>query len=264
MKTTAPNIMVGTLTHNDQLHSRMAKAFFTHDTQKFNSYKTVQPGSLLANGYNQLWTRALNNRKALNLKYLAILHADIVPEDFWVDKLVDLAQKHDADVMSAIVPIKEATGVTSTAISSDDSFRRLTRLTQAQINSRYWPSTFDINTLRAAHQMNLLRDDVKISIPDDARLLVNTGCVVIRCDREWSSEAYFTIKDRIVTTLGGALQAEVEPEDWFFSRLVAELGGRVMATSEVKTEHIGSIPYISNKVWGDLVDGRGLFQSKHL
>jgi hypothetical protein len=256
------NVFLGTLTHNDHLHARMAKSFFLHATQQHNAIMHVQPGSLLAHSYNQMWCRAINNRAKLGLKWFAILHADIVPENFWLDKLIAIAEKYQADLVSAIVPIKEASGVTSTAISGVDPFTRLTRLTQDQINSKLWPKTFDIDILRAFMNSpkNEFYEEYCFDIADDARLLVNTGCFVCRLDKPWCSNVEFTINDRIDQIPGGALIAQVEPEDWYFSRRVAELGGRVMATREVITEHIGSIPYVSDKIWGNTLDKMGHYQ----
>lgn len=255
------SVFLCSITHNELLHNRMAKQFFNYATQKYDCLRSVQPGSLLANSYNTLWCRAINNRSKLNLKWFAMLHADVVPQDLWLDTLIDLAEQYGADVMSAIVPIKEKTGVTSTAISGVDEFTMHTRLTQRQINNKQWPATFDIEILRASMEsMPASDEETKIFVPLDARLLVNTGCMVCRLDKEWCNNVEFTINDRIVTLLGGSCRAEVEPEDWYFSRRVAEMGGRVMATREVKTEHIGTIPYASGEVWGDVIDQRGSYK----
>ncbi|MGL6121671.1 MAG: hypothetical protein ACRC1W_01280 [Shewanella sp.] len=254
------NVFLGTLTHNNHLHAGMARAFFLHATQKHNAIMHVQPGSLLAQSYNQMWCRALNNREKSGIKWFAILHADIIPENFWLDKLIAIAEKYQADLVSAIVPIKEASGVTSTAISGVDPFTRHTRLTQSQINSANWPKTFDINILRSYMEAQTVIDDVFIDVPDEARLLVNTGCFVCRLDKPWSKNVAFTINDRITEIPGGTLVAEVEPEDWYFSQCVADQGGRVMATREVITEHIGSIPYVSDKIWGNTFDKMGAYQ----
>lgn len=255
------NVFLGTLTLNDHLHSRMAKAFFSHATKQHNVLIRVQPGSLLANSYNTLLTQALNLREKHNLTWFAILHADIAPEDWWLDKLIELAEKHKADVMSAVVPIKEGSGVTSTGISGLDDFVGRIRLTQRQIYLPVIPPTFDSDTvIPATFDIDILRDvmkimppEYKIPIPDSARLLVNTGCFVCRLDREWSNLVEFTIRDRICC-YDGFYRPEVEPEDWYFSRRVAELGGRVMATREVTTQHFGGISYDNSKQWGSAID----------
>lgn len=248
-----------TLTHNELIHGKMAKQFFTHDTQLYDCYKTVKPGSLLACSYNHVWINTLRRVHELNLRYLAILHADIIPDDFWIDKLIHEAEIFDADVMSAVVPIKEASGVTSTGISSDDPFVPYMRLSQRQINDPAFPKTFDIGMINAAMMSGSLDKQHVIDIPSQAKLLVNTGCCVIRVDRKWCEYAYFTIRDRIRRVENDMMIAEVESEDWFFSRLVAELGGLVMATTKVVTEHIGSVEYRSDLKWGDPLDAKSIY-----
>lgn len=246
------NIFLGTLTLNDHLHSRMARAFFSHATKQHNLLIRCQPGSLLANSYNTLWAQALNLRAQHGLTWFAVLHADIAPEDWWLDKLIDIAETNNADLLSAIVPIKESSGVTSTAISGVDDFMGRIRLTQSQIHRPEIPPTFDIDKLRIA--MQLVPKQYHVPVPDNARLLVNTGCFVCRLDSEWSTNVEFTINDRMPWYADIGFRPEVEPEDWYFSRRVAELGGRVMATREVVTQHFGGISYDSSKQWGSAID----------
>jgi GT2 family glycosyltransferase len=243
------NVFLGSITHNGLLEHRMARIFFNHASNERYMQTLVHQTSLLASACNFLWCTALNGRQAYNFKWFVLLHADIVPEEWFVDKLIAIAEQHDADLLSAIVPIKEQSGVTSTAISGPDEFIRTTRLTMKQINHPDMPETF---TVREASEFLLQKHD--INVPADSKLLVNTGCMVARLDREWCSQVNFTIRDRVVQELGGIYTSQVEPEDWYFSRRVAECGGKVMATRAIKTQHIGSIPYLSNKVWGDDVD----------
>lgn len=268
MNVTAPqlkegNIYLGSLTHSGQLDFKMSRVFYSFASQERAIMSTIQQSSLLAAGCNHLWCDALNNRERHNLKWFVLLHADIAPEQWFVDKMIDIAEKNDADLLSAVVPIKNMEGITSTALSGPDSFTRLTRLTMKQIQHPNFPKTFDwwdaFNALSCK-----LPEDLRIEFPEEGDvskkpfLLVNTGCMVCRLDRPWSHQAYFTINDRIVPGMGGTFKAEVEPEDWFFSRRVAELGGKVMATSEITLEHVGSMAFYSNRVWGLNVDSATL------
>lgn len=240
------NVFLGTMTHDGKLDYMMAKAFYMTPTRERAVFYMPRQSSLLAQAYNHLWCQAMNLRDTQNLKFFAILHADIVPEDFWLDKLIAELEKHDADVMSAVVPIKESIGVTSTAISGPDGFIRSQRLTMKQIWHPEFPETFSINTVP------------NIYINATSHLLVNTGCFVARLDREWCPRVHFTINDRIRTGIGGLLVSEVESEDWFFSRRVAEEGGKVMATRTIKLDHMGGRAYKSNEVWGSDVDPAAL------
>ncbi len=85
--------------------------------------------------------------------------------------------------------------------------------------------------------------------------------MVVRLDRDWCPKVHFTINDRIVQGPDGSLAAEVESEDWFFSRRVAQEGGTVFATRQVKLQHISSsYAYNSHHTWGHHVDQEGYVQ----
>ncbi len=83
--------------------------------------------------------------------------------------------------------------------------------------------------------------------------------MVARIDRKWATKVHFTINDRIVGK-GSYITAEVESEDWFFSRRVAEEGGKVMATTMVQLQHIGTQAFKSFHTWGNDVDQEGYCQ----
>src|SRR5262245_33618283 len=70
-----------------------------------------QGASLLAMNCNILWCTALNYRQSKNLQWFAMLHSDIEPQDFWIDTLIEQAERHGADLMSAVVPLKDAKGL---------------------------------------------------------------------------------------------------------------------------------------------------------
>lgn len=241
-------VFLCTLTHNGQLDYMMAKAFYMTPTKERAVFWMPRQTSLLAAGCNHLWCQALNLRGGHDLKWFAMLHSDIVPEDFWIDKLIAEAEAHGADVMSCVVPIKENIGVTSTALGSlGNPYQRATRLMMKQVLHPEMPATFDVDGALTF---------VKKRLPNltALHLLVNTGCFVARLDRPWCDKVHFTINDRILQQPGGSYTSEVESEDWFFSRRVAEEGGRVMATRKVRVEHIGARSYKSNEVWGEELD----------
>ena len=72
--------------------------------------------SLVARNSSVHWCTALNLRQELGLTWFAMLHSDVAPEAWWLDKLIAEAEKHQADLLSAVVPIKSDLGLTSTAI----------------------------------------------------------------------------------------------------------------------------------------------------
>ena len=117
----------------------MAAMFFSHASQERAILHRLQQTSLLASACNNLWCDALNKRMQDNLKWFVLVHADVVPEPMFADKLIAIAEKHDADLVSAVIPIKDENGLTSTAISGPDHFTRFTRLTTKQVNHPHFP-----------------------------------------------------------------------------------------------------------------------------
>ena len=92
---------------------------FAHESQNDRQMELrVGYSSLLAQGFNTIWCHTLNmRRKTGKPDWFIMLHADIVPGcDTWVSLLIAEATKYDADVMSAVVPIKNQQGLTSTAV----------------------------------------------------------------------------------------------------------------------------------------------------
>lgn len=207
-------------------------------------------GSLLAHTFNELWVGALNKQLAGDrVDYFAMLHADIEPESGWLDKLIEILEAGPYDLVSAVVPIKDRRGVTSTAIAHEtgDPWRLAFRLTMREVMDL--PETFTA---------------ADVGYPDQP-LLINTGCWVCRFDPAWThreDEAgnllfHFEILNRIrKITNGDGTQfvAEVIPEDWYASRLLHKLGRRVAATRAVRLIHTGVTQYPNYETWGEACD----------
>lgn len=192
-------------------------------------------GSLLAANFNGLWCGALNRSQGSGrVDYFAMLHDDIGPEDFWLDKLIDEMESRDLDMLGVAVPIKDRKGLTSLAIDGEGTWRAKCRLTMHEVLGL--PETFT-------------SEDVGGS------LLLNTGCWVCRFDPAWARKVHFTINDRIVVDAKtGQYMAEVEPEDWYFSRLCHELGLKIGATRKVQVTHRGEFDFDNVTAWGNPFD----------
>jgi len=192
-------------------------------------------GSLLAANFNGLWCSALTQKhRGRDIKYFAMLHDDIGPDDFWLDTLVAELEEKQLDILGVVVPIKDTRGVTSIAVDGDTNWKPKFRLTQKEVHSL--SETFT-------------SEDV------GGPLLLNTGCWVCRFDSDWVRKVHFTINDRIVfNTATDRYENEVESEDWFFSRLCHELGLRVGATRKVAVMHRGSMDFSNKNQWGQKFD----------
>lgn len=190
-------------------------------------------GSLLAATFNKLWGAAINGYESGDLHGFAMMHSDIGVEKHWLTMLWEEMERVGADLISAVIPIKDARGLTSTAVDDTGTPWRVRRLTTSQVAAL--PVTFT---------------DADIGGP----LLLNTGLWLIRFG-PWvfrnGAPPCFTIQDRIVRDRATGLWTnEVIPEDWDFSRQCRRLGLKLAATRRPKINHWGPKPFSNTQVWG--------------
>ena len=182
--------------------------------------------SLLGFCFNKCWAVALNNRP---ISHFAMLHADVVPKPSdWLLRLIREMDKYEAGVLSVSMPIKDAEGLTSTALDMDDQWRTQ-RITQQEMRDR--PETWT-----------------------DPRLLINTGLMIVDFSQPWVEEFAFTINDRIIKNSRGRWEAEVEPEDWNFSRFLHSRNVPVYVTRTIPAAHWGEVAWDNQEVWGHKTD----------
>lgn len=182
--------------------------------------------SILTYTFNWLWADALNARRTRGITHFAMLHSDIIPQGGWLKVMLEEMITHDADIMSAVVPIKDSTGLTSTGLSLHPNKPSLIRrLTMAEIMEK--PETFT-----------------------DDFLVINSGLMVIDMRKPWVEKIHFHIKNAIDKMPDGAFVARVESEDWNFSRRARDLGAKVFATRKIKLQHAGTQKYPNDQVWG--------------
>lgn len=216
-------------------HPGSVRAAFVFHSQKHRPcYVAEQNCSLLAFNFNTLFCKALCERRNHPLRYFLMLHSDIEPQPWWVDVLIDELERHNADVLSAVVPMKSEDGLCSCGIGKPgEDFSAYYRLSMRQLE--LLPETFGAADLGFA----------------DWPLLINTGCWVMRLDRPWVDEfPGFTINDRIRRAADGSACADVEPEDWNFSRWCWSKGLKVLATKKVRLLHHGANAFSNQGVWG--------------
>jgi hypothetical protein len=204
----------------------ITRIYTRHPEWKVSQYESV--GSLLTAGFNRVWAHALNLREKSEITHFLMLHDDVRPrQEDWIDLFFTEMASANAQVLSAIIPIKDMRGLTSTALDTDPW--RPMRFTQRFVHESR-PVTWT-----------------------DERLLFNTGCMLIDFSGDWVEEVCFTIRDRIVREKGGWM-AYVQPEDWDFSRQCRALGVRVAVTRAVTIDHFGVNYWPSDMVWGDAMD----------
>lgn len=205
--------------------------------------RVYRESSLLAANFNALWVSALNQAiRGGGPDYFAMQHADIQPQDWWLDDLIVELEANDLDVLGVVAPIKDDNGLTSVALDrpDKDTWRPMCRLTTDEI--RNLPQTF------TSHHVG-------------HNLLINTGLWVCRFDPDWAKKVHFTVNDRIVRMTDGSFIAQVEPEDWFFSRICHEIGLQVGVTRKIRLEHIGTFAFPNDRAWGRKFDDQYVTES---
>lgn len=201
------------------------------------------PTSLLALGFNSLLAEALNRNEAGDfVQGMAMLHADLSADGHWLDTLVRVMVERDADFVSAVNAIKDDRGLTSSGVGvPGEPWMPLRRFTMRELDG--WPKTFSAEDIGYGGMV----------------LLHNTGCWLANLEKPLFHEAdengelraHFTIRDRVVRR-GGKWQPQVEPEDWYFSRRLHELGAKSYVTREVVTHHYGQSDWDNQTVRGRL------------
>ena len=241
------NVFLGCPTRSRQVDWGFARSIWKTATAKHGV--DVGPGrmTLLPTNCNRLLATALGTMQAKGYEWFAMLHDDIEPAPFWLDTLIDEANEHSADFISVVVPIKDLSGATSTAIAkSDSNYGYFCRLTMQQLSHPSFPRTFGI--AEAVEALAVLPEQMQVIAPHTA-LLANTGCMVYRL-AHWRPGVTFAQEDDI-QLINGEWLPVWQSEDWVFTRNIAAHGGKVMATSALRVIHHGIAYFESASIWGN-------------
>lgn len=203
--------------------------------------------SFLTFNFNAQWCYVLNHKE---FDYFVMLHADITPKvDNWLTRLIKTADAYDADIVSAVMPIKQDTGHTSTALGVKGEYMRFRRLMMRELDAL--PETFSTQELAGYFGQDA----------EKSYLMVNTGLMCIRLEKReqfthWNADGSpmtFRISNRILQEPNGHYYALSEPEDWYMSREAADHNLKVCATKAIPAVHIGRTKdYPNDSAWGTL------------
>lgn len=194
----------------------------------------ASPGTSLINHcFNKCWKQALNMRRAGAVTHFAMLHSDIAPEAGWLDVLAEELQRLDADVVSAVVPIKNNRGLTSTAV---------------QVSEDLWgPPMPRRLTMREAYDLPQTFGSEDVGGP----ILLNTGCWIADLTRPCFRDLiWFESLERLVEQPNGEVVEQCISEDWLFSARLHHRGAKLYATRKVSLKHIGECEYSNSHAWG--------------
>lgn len=192
---------------------------------------------------NQLWCHALNQTQRGMITHYAQLHSDITPAPGWIDLLIDELEEYQADFISATVALKDDNGLSSCGIGDTaNPWQPFRRFTMRELHEM--PETFGIAD--TPHP--------------DRYLLHNSGCFVADLrNPAWRTvdehgclvaDFGFPIRSRLQDN--GMFISERESEDWHFSRGMAAIGVKTLATRRVATIHFGQKGFRNDYPWGKL------------
>lgn len=193
----------------------------------------VRPqSSVLTDAHNQGWATALSQKPRPD--YFAQQHSDVVGEPGWLDILLEEIEKHEADLVSAAVAIKDTRGLTSTTVF-DLATGKHRRITMRELMEL--PETFSVEDVPWA--------------PHGSVLCTNTGLWACKFG-PWCEKVVFTIRDFISCDENGTWTVGFWPEDWQFAMDAARLGQKIMVTRRACVQHIGTFPFRNDRAWGSL------------
>jgi len=185
----------------------------------------------IEHNFNMLWCESLRARQTQSVTHFAMLHTDIGAVPGWLDMLIEEMEKHDADIMTTVIAIKDHRGLTTTGVRYPGAWGTR-RFTMTEIMAL--PETFSIRE----------------TDEPDGILAINTGLWVCRIDRDWVERfPGFTCKHKI-EWIDGIPSPSFDSEDWLFSDWAASEGLRVFATRRPVTFHRGAFDYRNDNVWG--------------
>jgi len=217
----------------------------------------------------------------MNITHFIMLHNDVVPESGWIDILMEEILACGADLLSVAMPIKDLKGLTSTAIDSlDDPYEVERRITMTELYRL--PPTFGIKDIPGYGDRRLLANTgcfvMDVTKPwfsavwKEEELASYKLRKMAACQANPSHKAELlaiadslkdlepvpgklkltnTSTDRVGRRADGQWQGEHSPSDWGLSRIIQNMGGKVMVTRKLACLHMGQLPYDNQKPWGD-------------
>ncbi len=211
--------------HRGDCRSNIATAWALDSklSQKYNRKVTDFGVSVLTQCFNTLWCDAMNEQQAgAGYTHVGMLHDDVAPEHYWGDLMVDEMDRLDLDFISAVVPIKNETGTTSTGVSDVEFPGAVRRLTMHEVMEL--PTTFGIGNIP--------------NLVEGQELRLNTGCWFMRFDRPWWQGLKFRQQDDILRhDVTGEYMVSSLSEDWDWTMQLLSRGCRIAATRVVPLYH---------------------------
>lgn len=201
--------------------------------------------SLLSRNFNTLLCEALNRNQ---FTHFLLIHGDIVPQSGWLQAMHVEMKAADADILSAVVPIKTPKGLTSTALCKEETTPLLIRrLTLKEC----------LDTAKIANLGLSISPSGKSFTGD--YLVLNSGLMLIDLRKDWIRNIRFRMTDQIIKQPDGSYKASGASEDWLFSLDARKLGAKLWATTAVKLNHVGGANFSNYESYG--IESEGWHES---
>lgn len=175
--------------------------------------------------HNCLWATALDRYEAGETDAFALIHADVGAEAGWLSILHREMVAYGADVISAVIPIKDDRGLTSTAADDTGDSWLWRRLTMRQVADL--PETFGDAELGSEIALNT------------GLMLVKLGPWCLETDEHGHAKHVFRFEHAIRKEANGSRRCLFRPDDWLLSRAFRASGLKLAATRAVKLVHCG-------------------------
>lgn len=230
-----PVIYVAMPHRNLEVHLGAAAGLHFASNNKYRQVVGNFGTSVLTQCFNTLLCEALNARATDGVTHFAMLHNDVVPCKGWLDILMEEMLFNDFDMVSAVIPIKNSKGLTSTGIDTPGNPWSVRRLSMAEVFDM--PETFTAKDIPFRQA--------------ESSLLLNTGCWVMKLTEPWAEGLCFRQQDCIAWSLSDQKYvAQSISEDWDLSRQLVGRGCRIAATRRVPIFHERP-EFHNHEPWGE-------------
>lgn len=240
-----------------------------NECSKKHRVSVMDSGSSGGN-FNHLWMHGLmaglNKTHTHFMMQASDVHAPAHEGGFtpWLDILIDEMEKYDLAVISAVVAIKDDRGITSCGLGNPkDDWTIWRRFTTQEVEKL--PATFDAQDINTAIQNGVIAGDKGTDLSKFPLLHNNQMWVAdlrkpfwYELDKQGNFPVYFNFPERIKvlqTPEGPKCIHDRVSEDWFFSRLLHNVGAKTALHHGMKIYHHGEMPYPSWGDWGKCKNG---------
>jgi hypothetical protein len=233
------------------MHTEAMVRFFDNATREFYLRRIYSPSSwcnfnaLLADAHNAYKFGDPDNEcEPGQARYFAMMHADVIPEKWWIDTLIREMKAKNTSFCSALIAIKDCRGEPSGGIGEPGrQFEPRWRFTFKELADM--PDTFTAEEIGHGDGYLLHNNGLIVADLSDERFLIT--------DDDGYLVPFFDFP-RKVFSKDGRWIVTGESEDWYFSRMLHKVGIPSCVTKKVPILHEGRMLFPNWGKWGEAHD----------